>query len=61
LKIALSVEDLQPPVKNDIPTKNQHVADWTPDPVNNITMVNGIISDIKHYNLASGCQYPCFC
>ncbi|PLW20008.1 hypothetical protein PCANC_10201 [Puccinia coronata f. sp. avenae] len=60
------VEKLQPPVQDDVPNEYQHVADWTPDPdpVNNTITVNGVISDIKHYNLASGCQTfgsPTFC
>jgi hypothetical protein len=53
---------LQPLVHDDVLTENHHVADWTPDldPVNNTITVNGVISDIKHYNFASGRQYPLF-
>ncbi|PLW14337.1 hypothetical protein PCASD_18031 [Puccinia coronata f. sp. avenae] len=35
--LAPPFEDLEPPVKNDVPTKNQRVADWTLEPVNNTT------------------------
>ncbi|PLW28334.1 hypothetical protein PCASD_17449 [Puccinia coronata f. sp. avenae] len=52
--LAPPFEDLEPPVKNDVPTKNQRVADWTLEPVNNTTTVDGVILDIKHYKFASG-------
>ncbi|PLW28056.1 hypothetical protein PCANC_26461 [Puccinia coronata f. sp. avenae] len=50
------VEKLQPLVQDDVLTENHHVSDWTPDldPVNKTITVNGVISDIKQYNFASG-------
>jgi hypothetical protein len=66
LNLAPPVEDLQSLVKNDshtlknLLTNNQSVVDLTADPIGKTITVNGVISDIKHDNFATGCQYPSF-